>query len=92
MEQLKNVIANFLPATMIFETSEEILKFNNCRCELERRLQDVDSPTAAAFEPVVRWMRSVVSKWAPELLDDIKDEKFRPQPNSSVFSKKGEFP
>ncbi|MHA2495468.1 MAG: hypothetical protein ACXAEI_08260 [Candidatus Hodarchaeales archaeon] len=86
MERLKEVIANSIPLTMTLEKPEEILKFNDCRCQLEKRLKEVDSATAASFEPVVAWMREVLSKWAPELLNDNKDEKFHPQPNSPVFS------
>lgn len=89
MEQLKDVIANSIPLAMTLENPEEVLKFNDCRCELENRLKEVDSATAAAFEPVVAWMRVVISKWAPELLNDNEDEKWHPQPNSRDFSQEG---
>lgn len=89
MEQLKDIITNSIPLNFTLEHPEEILKFNDCRCELEKRLKEVDATTAAAYEPVIAWMRLVVSKWAPELLNDKKDEKTAPQPNFRLFSQEG---
>ena len=67
----KSEFTIFVPDGQIFSSPEEIMKFNSCRLIFERRLyQEDDQNKIAAFQPIIRWMRTVVENIAPELLSD----------------------
>lgn len=55
------------------QNPDEILNFDICRRRFKKRLQEIqkhDPAKAAAFEPIMTWMRLFISTVAPELLDD----------------------
>ncbi|MFX0113777.1 MAG: hypothetical protein ACFFB3_04460 [Candidatus Hodarchaeota archaeon] len=55
--------------------SEELLQFNWYRKKFEDRLKVLGDKAAQQFEPVVQWMRQVIAKKAPELLEESDSKK-----------------
>jgi hypothetical protein len=72
---------NLLEDSVLDQTSEELVRFDRSRSEelvrfdrsrraFEERLKELGGEPEQHFQDVVQWMRAVVAKKAPELLDD----------------------
>ncbi|MHA2370503.1 MAG: hypothetical protein ACXADX_16935 [Candidatus Hodarchaeales archaeon] len=61
---------NLLEDSVLDQTSEELVRFDRSRRAFEERLKELGGEPEQHFQDVVQWMRAVVAKKAPELLDD----------------------
>ncbi len=59
--------------TVLEQTSEELIRFDRSRRAFEERLKELGGEPEQHFRDVVQWMRAVIAKKAPELLDDQKE-------------------
>ncbi|MFW9916698.1 MAG: hypothetical protein ACFFGZ_13925 [Candidatus Thorarchaeota archaeon] len=55
--------------TVLDQTSEELIRFDRSRRAIEKRLRELGGEPEQHFRHVVQWMRAVIAKKAPELLD-----------------------
>ncbi len=67
----KEHITIFIPPGSFDVSTDELLQFDSCRRVFEDQLKKLDNcAKSEAFQPIVKWMRKVVERMAPELLFD----------------------